>query len=139
MNKFIKKLIKLSIFGALVFWGWQAKLKWEEFKPVLVEFEEKDPEKYAKMVEEAQSFQIKETRRLYRELDRMTFAAVIDLRYRRFLEKRKSDKKYREDSYDEDGNLIEADHPYGWKSYSEEIDGDGVHSFFGLKYNELKF
>jgi hypothetical protein len=44
-----------------------------------------------------------------------------------------------EDSYDEDGNLIEADHPYGWKSYSEEIDGDGVHSFFGLKYNELKF
>jgi hypothetical protein len=42
-------------------------------------------------------------------------------------------------SYDEDGNLIEADHPYGWKSYAEEIDGDGVHSFFGLKYNELKF
>ena len=77
-------------------------MKWEEFKPVLVELEEKDPEKYAKMVEEAQFFHIKETRRLYREIDRMTFAAVIDLRYRRFLEKRKSDKKYREDSYDEE-------------------------------------
>ena len=102
MNKFIKKLIKLSIFGALVFGGWQAKLKWEEFKPVLVKLEEKDPEKYAKMVEEAQTFHIKETRRLYREIDRMTFAAVIDLRYSRFLEKRKSDKKYREDSYDEE-------------------------------------
>ena len=38
-----------------------------------------------------------------------------------------------------DGNLIQADHPYGWKSYSEEIEGDGVHSFFGLKYDELKF
>ena len=102
MNKFIKKLIKLSVFGALVFGGWQANLKWEEFKPFLVELEEKDPEKFAKMVEEAQSFHIKETRRLYREIDRMTFAAVIDLRYSRFLEKRKSDKKYREDSYDEE-------------------------------------
>ena len=96
MNKFIKKLIKLSIFGALVFGGWQANLKWEEFKPVLAELEEKDPEKYAKMVEEAQSFHIKETKKLYRELDRMTFAEVIDLRYSKFLEKRKVDKKYRE-------------------------------------------
>ena len=86
----------------MVFGGWQAYLKWEEFKPVLVELEEKDPEKFTKMVEEAQSFHIKETRRLYREIDRMTFAAVIDLRYSRFLEKRKSDKKYREDSYDEE-------------------------------------
>jgi hypothetical protein len=37
---------------------------------------------------------------------------------------------------DEDG---EIDHPYGWKSKSVSLDGDGVHSFFGLKYNELKF
>ena len=44
-----------------------------------------------------------------------------------------------EDSYDEDGNLIEADHPYGWKSYSVQVDGEGVHSFFGFKYTELKF
>ena len=44
-----------------------------------------------------------------------------------------------EDSYDEDGNLIEAEHPHGWKSYAVEIEGDGVHSFFGLKYDELKF
>jgi hypothetical protein len=102
MNKSIKKLIKLSIFGALVFGGWQANLKWEEFKPVLAELEEKDPEKYAKMVEEAQSFHINETRKLYRELDSMTFAEVIDLRYSKFLEKRKTDKKYREDSYDEE-------------------------------------
>ena len=102
MNKFIKKVIKLSIFGGLVFGGWQANLKWEEFKPVLAELEEKDPEKYAKMVEEAQSFHIDETKKLYRELDRMTFAEVIDLRYSKFLEKRKGDKKFREDSYDEE-------------------------------------
>jgi hypothetical protein len=102
MNKFIKKIIKLSIFGGLVFGGWQADLKWEEFKPVLAELEAKDPEKYAKMVEEAQSFHIKETRKLYRELDRMTFAEVIDLRYSRLLEKRKADKKYKEKSYDEE-------------------------------------
>ena len=102
MKKTIKNLIKLSILGALVFGGWQADLKWEEFKPVLAELEEKDPEKYAKMVEEAQSFHIKETKKLYRELDRMTFAEVIDLRYSKLLEKRKTDKKYREDSYDEE-------------------------------------
>lgn len=102
MNKFLKKIIKLSILGALVFGGWQADQKWEEFKPVLAELEKKDPEKYAKMVEEAQSFHINETRKLYRELDRMTFAEVIDLRYSKFLEKRKTDKKFREDSYDEE-------------------------------------
>jgi len=102
MNKSIKKIIKLSIFGALVFGGWQANLKWEEFKPVLAELEEKDPEKYAKMVEEAQSFHINETKKLYRELDRMTFAEVIDLRYSKLLEKRKADKKFKEDSYDEE-------------------------------------
>jgi hypothetical protein len=102
MNKIIKKIIKLSILVGLVFSGWQANLKWEESKPVLAELEEKDPEKFAKMVEEAKSFHINETRKLYRELDNMTFAEVIDLRYSKFLEKRKGDKKYREESYDEE-------------------------------------
>lgn len=102
MNKFIKKIIKLSIFGAMIFGGWQANLKWEEFKPVLAELEEKNPEKYAKMVEEAKSFHFIETRKLYRELDEMTLTEVINLRYEKFLEKRKADKKFREKSYDEE-------------------------------------
>ncbi len=37
---------------------------------------------------------------------------------------------------DEDGKV---DHPYGWKSKSVNIDGDGVHSFLGLSYNAHKF
>ena len=37
---------------------------------------------------------------------------------------------------DEDGVI---DHPYGWKSYAVDIDGDGVHSFLGLSYNSYKF
>ena len=58
--------------------------------------------------------------------------------------------------YDADGNETKApvlsdkyhvdalfkgldDHPYGWKSYSVDIDGDGVHSFLGLSYNAHKF
>ena len=58
--------------------------------------------------------------------------------------------------YDEDGNETVApvvsskyhvdvlwkgidDHPYGWKSYAVDIDGDGVHSFLGLSYNSHKF
>ena len=59
-------------------------------------------------------------------------------------------------TYDEDGNELNApvlsdkwhvdvlwkgieDHPYGWKSYAVDIDGDGVHSFLGLSYNSHKF
>ena len=37
---------------------------------------------------------------------------------------------------DEDGTI---EHPYGWKSKSVNIDGDGVHAFFGLNYDSLKF
>lgn len=59
-------------------------------------------------------------------------------------------------TYDEEGNEIVApvlsdkwhvdalfkdldDHPYGWKSYAVDIDGNGVHSFLGLDYNSHKF
>ena len=35
--------------------------------------------------------------------------------------------------------VTSVDHPYGWKSYAVEIEGDGVHSFFGLSYDSLKF
>ena len=35
--------------------------------------------------------------------------------------------------------VVSYDHPYGWKSYAVEIEGDGVHSFFGLSYESLKF
>lgn len=31
------------------------------------------------------------------------------------------------------------DHPYGWKSYAADINGDGMHSFLGLDYNSYKF
>ena len=58
--------------------------------------------------------------------------------------------------YDDEGNEIVApvlsdkwhvdalwldlvDHPYGWKSYAVNIDGNGVHSFLGLDYNSYKF
>ena len=34
--------------------------------------------------------------------------------------------------------VVSVDHPYGWKSYAVEIEGDGVHSFFGLSYESLK-
>ena len=34
--------------------------------------------------------------------------------------------------------VVSVNHPYGWKSYAVEIEGDGVHSFFGLSYESLK-
>lgn len=36
---------------------------------------------------------------------------------------------------DEDGNV---DHPYGWKSYSVNINTEGIHGFLGLSYQDLK-
>jgi hypothetical protein len=98
--KAISRLIKLMILGGLVFGGWQANLSWKAFQPVLAELEEMNPEKYAKMVEEAKSFHIKDTRRLYREIESMTREEVISLKYEKWREKRKADKKFYEDYYD---------------------------------------
>jgi len=44
-----------------------------------------------------------------------------------------------QDTIDEDGNVIKADHPYGWKSSAVAIaDGNGVHSFYGVDYQKFK-
>ena len=98
----MKKLIKLLIFGGLIFGGWQANLRWEEFKPVLAELEEKNPEKYAQMVEEAKSFHIKETQNLYQEIESMTKEDVIGLRYEKWRAKRRADKEFHEKYYDDE-------------------------------------
>lgn len=36
---------------------------------------------------------------------------------------------------EEDGS---TNHPYGWATYSVNVSSEGVHSFLGLKYQELK-
>ena len=36
---------------------------------------------------------------------------------------------------DEDGNYS---HPYGWAGKAVDINGNGIHSFFGLNYDSLK-
>lgn len=110
------------IFGGLVFGGWQANLHWEEFKPVLAELEKKDSEKYAKMIEEAKSFHIEETQRLYQEIDSMTREAVIILRYDKWRIKRKADGKFHEKYYDEELlNRIEVRKAFQ-KEYQSRID-----------------
>jgi hypothetical protein len=98
----MKKLIMLMILGGLAFGGWQANLRWEEFKPVLAELEERHPEKYAQMVAEAKSFHIEETKRLYHEIESMTREEVINLRYEKWQEKRQADKEFNEKYYDDE-------------------------------------
>ena len=90
------------ILGGLAFGGWQANLRWEEFKPVLAELEERHPEKYAQMVAEAKSFHIKETKRLYHAIESMTREEVINLRYEKWQEKRQADKEFNEKYYDDE-------------------------------------
>ena len=124
MQKIIIKLMKWMILGGLIFGGWQANLRWEQFKPVLAELEEKDPEKYAKMVEEAKSFHVKETEALYRQIESMTGKEVITLRYEKWKEKRKADEKFHEDYYaDELLNRIEVQKSFqkDYQSRVEEI------------------
>jgi len=58
--------------------------------------------------------------------------------------------------YDEDGEVITPavmdtkwhvdalwhnleDHPYGWKTYSIDIDSEGLHGFLGINYLDHKF
>ena len=90
------------ILGGLAFGGWQANLRWEEFKPVLAELEERHPEKYAQMVAEVKSFHIKETKRLYHAIESMTREEVINLRYEKWQEKRQADKEFNEKYYDDE-------------------------------------
>ncbi len=120
--KTIIKLIKWMIFGGLVFGGWQANLRWEEFKPVLAELEEKHPEKYAEMVGEAKSFHVKEAQQLFKEIESMTRREVILLRYEKWKEKRKNDKKFAEESYDDElQNRIEVKKAFQ-KDYQSRMD-----------------
>ena len=102
MKKTVKKTIIWIVFASLVFGGWLANLRWEEFKPVLAELENKDAEKYAKMVEEAKSFHIEETQLLFREIESMTHAEVVSLRYKKWKDKGKVDKKFKEKYYDDE-------------------------------------
>ena len=124
MKRTIKKIILWMIFGGLVFGGWQANLRWEKFKPVLAELKEKDSEKYEKMVEEAKSFHIEETQLLYREIESMTRKEVITLRYEKWKDKGKADKKFHEKYYDEELlNRVEARKTFqkDYQSRMEEI------------------
>ena len=44
-----------------------------------------------------------------------------------------------EDEFNEDGELMAKDHPYGWKSYSVDLDNEGLHSISGVSYLNNKF
>ena len=60
-----------------------------------------------------------------------------------------------EGQYDEEGNVVKEavysnkysvdamwvdteSHPFGWKSYAIDVDGDGSHSFAGINFQENK-
>lgn len=42
------------------------------------------------------------------------------------------------DTVDEEGNVIKAEHPYGWKTYAVDLNDNGVHSFMGLNFVDNK-
>jgi len=42
------------------------------------------------------------------------------------------------DTYNDEGEIVKAKHPYGWASHSINIDSNGMHSFLGLDYLDYK-
>lgn len=44
-----------------------------------------------------------------------------------------------EDTTDENGDPVYADHPFGWKTYSIDLPDNGAHTFYGLNYIDYKF
>jgi len=42
------------------------------------------------------------------------------------------------DTYDEEGNIVKAQHPDGWGDYAVNVEGKVAHSFFGVDYQQNK-
>ena len=137
----MKKIIKLIILLVLIFFGWLAYQKWESLKPVLAKLEEKHPEKYEQMWEKAKSFNISESKKLYRELKEMPMADVFDLRYKKFLEKRNSDAKFKEDSYEEELQIRIKERKSkleGNPSKIKELENLNQHKPFKIRFEKWK-
>lgn len=88
---FMKKLFVVFVvvlIGAGVF-------VWKEVLPVMLELESKNPEKFARLIEEAKSLHVEEAKRLFLELERMSYEAVLTYRYNSWKKKQEEDRKFR--------------------------------------------
>ncbi|MEE9259043.1 MAG: hypothetical protein V3U37_05835 [Nitrospinaceae bacterium] len=102
--KHVIRLILILLIAA----GWYANEAWKELQPTLEVLKEKDPEKYELMVEEAKSFHLPTAKKLYEELDRMTWGQVIALRYNKWKEKVRADEDFRFEDWQEELDQREA-------------------------------
>ena len=41
-------------------------------------------------------------------------------------------------TYDEEGEVVEPTHPYGWATYAVNLEDEGWHQFSGYSYVDLK-
>ena len=80
-------------------------LGWKYVLPKAAEFEEKDPEKYAVLVDAVTGFHISQAKTLFRELDAMTYEEVLALRYRKWKEKKDEDQKFRWEEWEKELEL----------------------------------
>ncbi|QPJ64750.1 MAG: hypothetical protein G3M78_04835 [Candidatus Nitrohelix vancouverensis] len=90
-GKFIFYSFLASIAGGYFAWKTYApavKAEWNELK-------DKHPEKHAKMAEELKSGNLQNAKTLYHEIDAMTYEEVLNLRYKKFDKKRRTNKEFR--------------------------------------------
>jgi|GEM_PF-3406568 len=78
----------VGAYGAWLYYEPMLKAKWAEAK-------EKDPDKHAVMEQELKAFHLSKAKKLYDEIDAMTYEEVLDLRHKNFYKKRRKDKKFR--------------------------------------------
>ncbi len=92
-----------GVFGVVLLAG--GVLSWQYVLPKAAELEEKDPEKYASLVDAATSLKVERAQTLYRELDAMTYEDVLSLRYRKWKAKRDADRTFRWEEWEKELEL----------------------------------
>ncbi len=100
---FVKKLFLVFIvvlIGAGVF-------VWKEVLPVMAELKDKNPEKFAQLIEEAKSLHVEEAKQLFLELEQMTYEAVLTYRYNSWKKKKEDDRKFRLGHWEKEWELRE--------------------------------
>lgn len=80
-------------------------LYWLYVVPKADELKEKDPEKYAVLVDATSSLHFSRAKALYDELDAMTYEDVLTLRYRKWKAKRDENRKFRWEEWEKELEL----------------------------------
>lgn len=114
---FVKQL--LVLFAVVLIGG--GVFAWKKALPVMLELSEKNPQKFATMLAEAKSFHFQEARRLYSELDGMTYEEVLVHRYHSWKKDSWQDDKIRLNHWEKEWEAREEARELRRKASQQQI------------------